>query len=110
MKTSKSILTLSFLSVVLLAACGAPQNSAESRLMGEPDFKAADGTNIMTWIKKSENSRAVCQSLANLKAQGLDLYSSTVASSIGAQFNLHPTEAEVINTYVLEFNCPELVR
>lgn len=104
-------LTASLISVaatLALTACGTQEQQSESRIMnGEPDFKAADGSNIIDWAKKSANAKSVCQVISQMKAQGFRYESQQTTAAIAQQFKLHTTEAEIVAAYVVEFTCPE---
>ena len=99
---------ISVAAALALAACGTHEQPAESNFMnGEPDFKAADGSNIIDWAKKSANAKNVCQVITQFKAQGFRYESQQTTAAIAQQFKLHTTEAEIVAAYVVEFTCPE---
>jgi hypothetical protein len=101
-----SLITLA--TAFALTACGTQEQHSESRIMdGEPDFKAADGSNIIDWAKKSANAKSVCQVITQFKSQGFRSDSQQTTAAIAQQFKLHTTEAEVVAAYVVEFTCPE---
>ena len=107
MKTTFVLAALGMTMAMGVVACGSNSTTSESRVMGEPDFKSADGIKLIDWIKKAENAKNVCATLSHLKAQGFDAFSAEATNAVSQQFRLHPTEAEVVNTYVVEFTCPE---
>ncbi|MEY3901458.1 MAG: hypothetical protein RL189_764 [Pseudomonadota bacterium] len=107
----KIALTASLISAAAslgLTACGPQSTPSESNIMnGEPDFKAADGSNIIDWAKKTANAKSVCQVITQFKSQGFSSDSQQTTAAIAQQFKLHTTEAEVVAAYVVEFTCPE---
>ncbi|MFZ9520459.1 MAG: hypothetical protein ACO3A4_08280 [Silvanigrellaceae bacterium] len=111
MKRLSSIISnfASFLLVSAVVACGNGGTSQSTvQDATAPDYKTKDGQSIMDWIKKNENKTAVCNALRSAKQQGMASGSSGAIQLVAKSFDLHPTEAEIVALYAIEYTCPEL--
>lgn len=102
---------------LLVASCGAAGTSNESRLnersttvrpLGEPDWKNKDGVEIMTWAKRPEVRKAICNTLRDARKQGFSATSPEAFKMVANAFELHPVEAEIVAVYAADMECPEL--
>ncbi|NBW80722.1 hypothetical protein EBR21_03115 [bacterium] len=92
-----------------VVACGnnpAVQSSTMDR--SEPDYKTKDGQSIASWVKKTENQKAVCEVLRTAKQNGIPSSSPEATQLVAQRFELHPAEAEIVAIYAIEFGCPDL--
>ncbi|MEN9529587.1 MAG: hypothetical protein RI932_1460, partial [Pseudomonadota bacterium] len=102
---------------LLVVACGSAVTSNESRLnersttvqpQGEPDWKNKDGVEIITWAKRPEVRKAICNTLRDAHKQGFSATSSEAFKMVAKAFELHPVEAEIVAVYAADMECPEL--
>ncbi len=86
-------LTIPFLSLSLLisASAGLAQSS------------------LLESVKRNEaDAKALCQSFKAMNSNGQSALSSEAINQLASQRNLSPNNAEIVATYVIGLNCPEV--
>lgn len=55
-----------------------------------------------------EQARSMCRQFLALNAKGISANSSKAIDKVAKQLNLSITDAEIVSTYVIGLNCPDV--
>ena len=68
----------------------------------------AQSTLLESVKRNPEEARALCRRFKDLNAKGISASSSQAISEVSRQKNLSPIDAEILSTYVIGLNCPDV--
>ncbi len=68
----------------------------------------AQSTLLESVKRNPEEARALCRKFKDLNAKGISASSTQAISEVSRQKNLSPIDAEILSTYVIGLNCPDV--
>ncbi len=68
----------------------------------------AQSTLLESVKRNPEEARALCRRFKDLNAKGISASSSQSINEVSRQKNLSPIDAEILSTYVIGLNCPDV--
>jgi len=84
-----------FFALLLLSLANAPVLKAQSTLLES--------------VKRNpDEARALCRQFKDLNSKGISASSTQAISQVSRQKNLSPIDAEILSTYVIGLNCPDV--
>ena len=76
-------------------------------LIASPAIQAQSA--LLESVKRNpEEARALCRRFKDLNAKGISASSSQSINEVSRQKNLSPIDAEILSTYVIGLNCPDV--
>ena len=82
--------------------------AAVSSLLAISSGSQAQSSLLESVKRNPGEARALCQQFKSINAQGQSALSSQSIAVIAGQRNLNTTEAEIVATYVIGLNCPDV--
>ena len=82
--------------------------AAVSTLMAATPASQAQSSLLESVKRNPAEARALCQQFKSINARGESALSSASIALIAGQRNLNKTEAEIVATYVIGLNCPDV--
>ena len=83
------------LALLLVALAITPRVKAQSKLLES--------------VKRNPNeARSLCDYFKSLNSKGISAYSKEAISRIAKKRNLNSIDAEILSTYVIGLNCPDV--
>ena len=76
--------------------------------LGSTPAVMAQSTLLESVKRNPEEARALCRRFKDLNAKGISVSSSQTINEISKQKNLSPIDAEILSTYVIGLNCPDV--
>ena len=68
----------------------------------------AQSTLLESVKRNPEEARALCRQFKDLNTQGISASSTQAISQVSRQKNLSAIDAEILSTYVIGLNCPDV--
>ena len=82
--------------------------AAVSTLMAAAPASRAQSSLLESVKRNPAEAQALCQQFKSINARGESALSSQSIAVIAGQRNLNKTEAEIVATYVIGLNCPDV--
>ena len=82
--------------------------AAVSTLMAATPASQAQSSLLESVKRNPAEAQALCQQFKSINARGESALSSASIAVIAGQRNLNKTEAEIVATYVIGLNCPDV--
>jgi len=82
--------------------------AAVSTLMAAAPASRAQSSLLESVKRNPAQARALCQQFKSINARGESALSSQSIAVVAGQRNLNKTEAEIVATYVIGLNCPDV--
>ena len=82
--------------------------AAVSTLMAAAPASRAQSSLLESVKRNPGEAQALCQQFKSINARGESALSSQSIAVIAGQRNLNKTEAEIVATYVIGLNCPDV--
>ena len=76
--------------------------------LGSTPAVIAQSTLLESVKRNPEEARALCRKFKDLNANGISVGSTQAIKEISKQKNLSPRDAEILSTYVIGLNCPDV--
>ena len=82
--------------------------AAVSALLATTPGSQAESSLLESVKRNPGEAQALCQQFKSIKARGESALSTQSIAVIAGQRNLNKTEAEIVATYVIGLNCPDV--
>ena len=76
--------------------------------LGSSPAAIAQSTLLESVKRNPKEARALCRKFKDLNAKGIQVSSTQAIKEISKQKNLSPIDAEILSTYVIGLNCPNV--
>jgi len=78
-------------------------------LTGAPAMVAAADSDLLNSVKRNpEKAKAMCRSFRKMNENGKSAYSKKATRKVAKSQNLNFQDAEILVTYVVGMNCPDV--
>ena len=78
-------------------------------LTGAPAMVAAADSDLLNSVKRNpEKAEAMCRSFRKMNENGKSAYSKKATRKVAKNQNLNFQDAEILVTYVVGMNCPDV--
>ena len=85
-----------------------PMVAAVSSLLATTPDSLAQSSLLESVKRNPGEAQALCQQFKSINARGESALSNQSIAVIAGQRNLNTTEAEIVATYVIGLNCPDV--
>ncbi len=76
--------------------------------LGSTPAVKAQSTLLESVKRNPEEARALCRRFKDLNSKGISASSSQAINEVSRKKNLSPIDAEILSTYVIGLNCPDV--
>ena len=76
--------------------------------LGSTQAVKAQSTLLESVKRNPEEARALCRRFKDLNTKGNSASSTQAINEISKEKNLSPIDAEILSTYVIGLNCPDV--